>query len=247
MKKTLSGVVSGVVLAFASQVASAQAGVATSTPPSVSPDRTLYATYDRWKTEKGEGLGMSVCGSTKETSGCYGWNVMGPFNRICGLIEGEPKTEGNITTRDIYVLDGQTKNDWARIHVYKRMDILTDDHDTVLVSKAYSKPLPVMGGPKVKCSMAANNKFLFIGTSLSNNAVKFKKASGDVETLPGFTPDIPVTGITVNRAGYVSVQQGSSNSNGGFYLYGPNGELEASGGGSATFGNTKSSLVPKLF
>ena len=55
--------------------------------------------------------------------------------------------------------------------------------------------------------MAANDGFIFVGTDASPNAVKVNKLTYSLTKLGGFSPPLPVTAITANDYGYVTVTQ----------------------------------------
>jgi hypothetical protein len=103
--------------------------------------------------------------------------------------------------------------------------------------------LLITGGPSVSCFAAANAFAIFVGTSTSTSAVKVSKADYSQTTVGGFTPPIPVTSITADNRGYVSVNFGSGN-NTGFELFGPNGPLWEDGGGTAILLNQQNAYKP---
>jgi len=214
------------LLAFAASLAAyAQK---TSTPP----DSTLYTTYSGTPTS----ISWIVCGSTEESEGCYGSGNIGPFASASAILEGTPSVKGNVVTRAIYVVDSGEEND-VKLYVYRKTDTVTSSSDTVSVTLAKTVSLPpLVGGTKAATFMAANGKFLFIGTNQSTQAVRVTKNNLSVTALGGFSPPINVTSITVDEYGYVTVTQ-----DGGFSLYGPNGEEEEDGGGTSfTVGTAQS-------
>ena len=136
-------------------------------------DATLFTTYtiDSAHTN----VSWLVCGSTQNTSGCYASGNLGPFGKVGALMEGNPKTDlsTNTVTRAIYVLDiasGSNLNE-VELSVYTKTDTITPDFDTVSVTLSKTVSLPLVGGTSAGASMAANNKFLFIGTNRSPGAL----------------------------------------------------------------------------
>jgi hypothetical protein len=200
----------------------------TSTPP----DSTLYTTYSGTPTS----VSWIVCGSTEESEGCYGSGKLGPFAGVGAILEGNPSVSGDVVTRAIYIVDSGDESD-VQLYVYKKTDTVTSSSDTVDVTLAKTISLPLTGGTKVLTYMAANAKYLFIGTSLSTQGIRVTKSNLAVTLLGGFSPPIDVTSITVDEYGYVAVTQA-----GGFSLYGPDGGEEEDGGGTSFTVGTAQSL-----
>src|SRR5271166_1572738 len=98
--------------------------------------------------------------------------ALGPFNRVCAVVEGEPVTVGNTVTRSIYVLDGGSNTSSVSLNVFKKTDIITDNADTVSITPSKKLTLPLAGGSNALCTMAANDGFIFVGTNASPNAIR---------------------------------------------------------------------------
>jgi hypothetical protein len=93
--------------------------------------------------------------------------------------------------------------------------------------------------------MAANNKFLFIGTNQSPQAVEIQKGTFSITQVGGFSPPINVSAITADQYGYVTITFGSfSSGDNGFVVLGPKGELEEDGGGASFMLNTVQAVLP---
>jgi hypothetical protein len=205
-------------------------------------DSALFTTYE---SNGNNNIGWVTCGSTKNTSGCYGAGTLGPFNRVCGVMEGEPVTVGNTVTRSIYVLDGGSNTGSISLNVFKKTDVITNNSDTVSITPSKKLTLPLTGGSNAACAMAANTGFIFVGTNASPNAVKVNKLTYSLTQLGGFSPPLPVTAITANDYGYVTVTQEAATQGSGFSVYGPNGMLQEDGGGAPFMPNTKNAhLLP---
>jgi hypothetical protein len=206
--------------------------------PPAPPDSTLFTTYDL--SPGYQTVGWLVCGSTQQTSGCYAAGSLGPFVGVGALMEGNPVVNGNTVTRAIYVVDSGSANS-VKLYVYKKTDTVTPQTDTVTVTlnrTADLSPL-LVGGASVSCSMAANNRFLFIGTDQSPQAVEVNKSTLSVAAVGGFSPPLNVTAITADKYGYVTVTQGNFFSGGnGFYVFGPDGFGREDGGGAEFMLNT---------
>src|SRR5882757_361247 len=99
-------------------------------------DASLFTTY--FLDTADTNVTWIVCGSTENTSGCYGSGNLGPFGKVGALLEGNPKTNvaTNTVTRSIYVVDiasGGTQNAVV-LYVYTKTDMITPDFDTVNVT-----------------------------------------------------------------------------------------------------------------
>jgi hypothetical protein len=214
------------------------------------PDATLYTTYQM----NGTTVDLSVCGSLQDSSGCYGGGTLGPFVRLGALIEGNPSVDlaTNTVTRCIYALDiaAGSNSDGVDLYVYKKTDTITATYDTVVVTLIETVSLPLTGGSAASASMAANAKFLFIGTNRSTQAVSVQKSNFAIVELGGFFPPIPVTAITADQYGYVTVTFGKFSGfdvENGFNVYGPDGTVQESGGGASFMLSTVEAVLPTTF
>ena len=205
-------------------------------------DHALYTTYESYGNSN---ITWVTCGSTTNTSGCYGSGSLGPFNRVCALMEGEPVTVGNTVTRSIYVLDGGSSTSTVSLNVFKKTDIITSNSDTVSITPSKKLTLALIGGSNASCAMAANAGFIFVGTNVSPSAVKVNKLTYGLTRLGGFSPPLPVTAITANDYGYVTVTQEAAGQGSGFSVYGPNGMLQVDGGGAPFIPNTTNAYLPR--
>jgi hypothetical protein len=136
------------------------------------------------------------------------------------------------------VLDGGSNTNIVSLNVFKKTDTITSNSDTVSITPSKKLTLPLTGGSNALCSMAANDGFIFVGTDASPNAVKVNKLTYSLTKLPGFSPPLPVTAITANDYGYVTVTQEAATQGSGFFVYGPNGMSQEDGGGAPFILNT---------
>src|ERR1700729_4004583 len=85
-----------------------------------------------------------VCGSTKESEGCYADGSLGPFGHIGAMLESPPVSDGNAITREIYVLDVANGKaaDVVALLVYTKTDIVTATDDSVTVNLHRKTELP---------------------------------------------------------------------------------------------------------
>ena len=208
--------------------------------PGAAIDATLYTKYHTDIAHTS--VDWSVCGSLPGSSGCYGSGTLGPFGQIGALLEGEPKTDrvANTVTRAIYILDyksGPNQNEVV-LYVYTKVDTITADSDTVTVTLDRTISLPLIGDFPAQTAMAANKRFLFIGTDLSPNVVQIDKRNFTVTEIDGFPP-LNVFAITADQYGYVTLSFGSFGSpDTAFIVVGPNGSAAEDGDGSQFLLNT---------
>ncbi|HEX3664850.1 MAG TPA: hypothetical protein VHU23_06440 [Rhizomicrobium sp.] len=199
----------------------------------------LFATYSA--SQDGTSVSFSVCGSVQEAEGCFGGGSFGPFGHACAVIEGKPKTKGDVVTRDVYVLDkGAQSDSTAVLDVYKRTDTITSSSDTIQVSLTKAVSLGLPGGPSTECSMGAGKDYVFAATTASTQVAAINMSTLAVSLEGGFSPPATVTSITADDRGYVSVQFTE-----GFYVFGPDGSGLEDGGGNAALVNTRNGwLIP---
>jgi len=204
------------------------------TAPPVAPDATLFTTYSLFSNE--QTLDWVVCGSTTGSSGCYAAGSLGPFGKIGAMIEGNPTTSGSTVTRMIYVVDiaAGSSGTGVALNVYKKTDTVSSSSDTVSVTLTRTVNLPTLvGGSTAKCSMAASPTILFIGTDQGQQAVEVKKGSLAVTPVSVYIVGPPVTSITVDKYGYVTVTQGNFTSfPNGFTVFNSLGAAQEDGGGA---------------
>ncbi len=212
--------------------------------PAAPIDATLYTRYNTDIAHTT--VNWAVCGSLSSSSGCYGSGSLGPFGQIGALLEGEPKTDRatNSVTRNIYVLDyrsGPNLNEVV-LYVYTKVDTITADSDTVTVTLSQTVSLPLVGDFPAQTSMAANKRYLFIGTDLSPNPVQVDKRTFSVTQLDGF-PSINLFAITANQYGYATLSYGSfSTPNTNFLVVGLDGSTVEDGDGSQFLLNTSQAV-----
>ena len=208
------------------------------------PDATLYTSY--FFDSSYQEVSWVVCGSTAQTEGCYDAGQLGPFGTVGAMLEGLPSVNNktNTVTRHIYVVDvaaGDGKG--VVLYVYKKQDVVSSSFDTTTITLSTTVNLPLTGGSKALCSMAANNGFLFIGTNHSSQAVEVQKSNLNVETIGGFSPPVNVTSITADKYGYVTVTFGGFlTGESAFVQFGPDGQGEGDGGGAWFMLSTTSGL-----
>jgi hypothetical protein len=213
-------------------------------------DGTLYTSY-RISTDHTT-VSWVVCGSTKNTSGCYDSGTLGPFGNVGALLESAASTDATTQTvaREIYVLDvaGGKFQTEVNLYVYTKTDIIAPSDDKTVVVLKDTISLPLAGGSNALASMAANDKFLFIGTNQTPYGVIVAKKGFSITQTLGFDPAINVTAITADPYGYVTVTFGTFGSGeSGFYLYGPDGSQQEDGGGATFMLNTTQAVLPSTF
>ena len=194
---------------------------------------TTFSLYDH-NTQ----ISWVTCGSTAESEGCYGSGSITGLTHACAMLEGASTTSGQTVTRNIYILDMGDTSDAPSLKVFEMADVFTDSYVTTTITLYNTVQLPLTTGGN--CAMAANQGVILAGTSQSFQAAKFNLSDYTVQAVGGFTPQLPVTQITANDAGYVLVTFGSGRETGqsGFYVYGPDGSSIESGPGMPFLGNS---------
>jgi hypothetical protein len=190
--------------------------------PATAPDAGLYTNYYGTPAN----VYWIVCGSTAQSEGCFDSGDIGPFVAVGAMLESNPSVSGDTVSRFIYVVDAGASP--VKLYVYKKTDTVSSSFDTTVVTLYKTVSLSqLVSGASVTTYMAANLKYLYIGTSLSPNAVSVSKTNLKVSELGGFSPPADISSITSNEYGYVTVTQGS-----GFTVYNPAGSYVEDGGGT---------------
>jgi hypothetical protein len=208
-------------------------------------DSTLYTRYSFNFNGTVEWV---VCGSLPGSSGCYGSGPIGPFGKVGALLEGSPNINvaKNQVTKAVYVLDvasGAGANEVA-LYVYKETELISMGTMSMALSKVVT--LPLNGSSNAKAAMAANAKFIYIGTDENPMAVRVQKSNLAVTQVPGFSSPSFVSAITADKYGHVTVIWGSFSGNGpmGFYSFDATGAGIEDGGGEALLLNTTQAVLP---
>jgi hypothetical protein len=183
------------------------------------PDDGYYSLYEDVMGD-GSFVDMSVC----TTGGCD-FGFTGSFEHVCAILETVPVVADNVMTRDIFVLDKRnSSSNPMTLTVYHRVDTATGGGDNWDVTLTHTISLDIVGGPKAKCKMVENPKYVYLGTDLSSHAVRIdKKKFKTSEGASGST-----TLLSVDSRGYVTI---SDTGSGGFELLDPKGVPVVSGGG----------------
>src|SRR5437667_8990567 len=170
-------------------------GQAAAVPAATPIDATLYT---RYHTDPNQTIiDWNVCGSLPGSSGCYGSGSLGPFARIGGVMEGEPKTDliANTVTRPIYLVDiasGPNQNEVV-LYVYTKVDTITTDSDTVTVTLSQTISLPLdRDSTRLNTNhlMAAYDLFLLFEKRLNPEAVELNKRTFSFTHHGGLLPPI---------------------------------------------------------
>ncbi len=202
-------------------------------------DAGLYTTYEM--APDGSSVSYTVCGRVGGAGGCYGFGTLAQFQHACAVLEGKPKQKDNVITRALYVLDKRSsKTAPIVLNVFTRIDTIMGDSDTVQVTLAQRIPLGLTGGPKSKCSMAANDAYVYAATDVDTQAAAMNKATYEVGQLCGFNPPETVVSITADERGYIALRFSQ-----GYCVFAPDGGGGGDGGGAADMVGTRSAWVPK--
>ena len=150
---------------------------------------------------------------------------IGPFTRACAIVEGQPTTSGNVTTRNVYVLDaGDGSANGVLLNVFSKTDTITTTGDSTSDSVAFTLSqqvtLLLASHTGAVCYMAANDTSVFAGTSASNFASIINKSSLAESTVASTVTlfNDPVTQISATSEGKVLITVGTG-SNSGWAMY----------------------------
>ena len=143
-----------------------------------------------------------------------------------------------------YVVDVNAPGNGVVLNIYKKTDTIDVSDDTIKVSLFKTVNLPLTGGSQALCSMAANKKFLFIGTDQGTLAVEVAKKDFSM-TFAGST-NLPITEITADKYGFVTITQGTNGGPAGFITYGPDGLPKEDGGGAPFMLNPINAILPSM-
>lgn len=197
--------------------------------------------------QSGANVTWSVCGSTQQTSGCYGFGFLGPFGKAGALLEGNPSINvtTNTATRSIYIVDvasGPNRNA-VKLYVYRKSDTVTSSSDSVSVVLGRTVNLPITGGVSASSYMAANNNFLFIGTDQSPFVLKVQKGTFAITEVSAPSP-ANVSAITTDKYGHVEVMFGGGLANANHVTFNADGTRLEGGSGGAFLLNTTQAVLP---
>jgi hypothetical protein len=202
-------------------------------------DSSLFAGFSA--ADDGTSFTMLVCGSLPGSEGCYGSGFMSGFEHACAVLEGAPKYKpienGQVVTREIYVLDDRTSRSApAILYLYKRTDTITgNSSDSVSLQLDTQVTLSFAGGgPKAKCWMAGNDVAVYPGTD-KGGASSVDKKTLAVSTIAG--PGL--TSITADDRGFVAINTTDGNG-----IINPGGQEVQSGGGNWDMINDRNAWKP---
>jgi hypothetical protein len=210
-------------------------------------DSTLFTTYTMNTARTN--LNWLVCGSLPGTYGCYGSGFLGTFGKIGAMVEGFPAqnlSKGTVT-RYIYVVDENYASglNGVALFVYKKVDTIAGGGDTITVTLFKTVLLPLTGGTSTVSSMAANQKFLYLGTNQDVFAVQLKKSTFAISQYAESGTALGVDSITADHYGFITTtwidKTGSPSI---FDVIDPNGLVQEEGGGSQFMLNTIQAVRP---
>jgi len=209
-------------------------------------DSTLY-TYYNIGTDLAF-VDLTVCGSLPDSEGCYGSASMGPFGRIGSMVEGNPiqNVKAGTLTRYIYVVDvaSGSGGDGVALYVYKKVDTISGSDDSVTVTLYKTASLTELtGGKTATAFLAANPKFLFVGTNQNGNVVSVAKSELAVSTVSETTEAL--SSITANGYGDISLVWGTGEG-AVFEIITPSGKGGVAGAPASFLQNTTQGAVPSM-
>jgi hypothetical protein len=196
------------------------------------PDSGLYTYYQiNW----GQWVDFSVCGTFRDTYGCYGGQQMSnTMEQPCAILEGPVSYKDNTVQRDFYVLDKRTaEGAEAQLYVFRRTDTITGDTYSVSAHYVITVALGVPGGASANCSLAGNKGFAYAATNHSQQAAQIDRKSFSVTAVGGgFTPAQYIEAITADDRGYIAIRSANTTF-GGTHFFDPNGKWLGSWGAAS--------------
>jgi hypothetical protein len=193
-----------------------------------------------------QNVGYVACGHFPDVR-CVARGSIGPFGYVGGLVEGYPTINGNTVQRNLYIVDiaAGTNSSDVVLFRYQRTDTVTADSYDITYKLTASVKLPLVGGSDATCTLAANLRFVAIGTDKSVSAVVVTKGSLDLRKIDGVFDMSPVSTITANDNGFISIMFGGVDGP-GFVLIGPDGTSVLASDSAGYFSsNSKTGLSTK--
>lgn len=209
------------------------------------PDATLYTSYFM-NDSTFTGVSWVVCGSTQQSEGCYDSGDLGPFGRIGGMLEGNASVDlaTSTVTRLVYIVDvAPGGGAGVTLYVYRKTDVVSSSFDTTTFTLVKRLNLPITGGSSAITSMAANAKFLFVGTDQSPEAIEIQKSNYAITQWGGFSPPMNISTITADSYGYVTMTFSGNGFTGNIQV-GPDGLSRGDGGGAWFMLDTLQGFLP---
>ena len=156
------------------------------------------------------------------------------------MLEGAPKQKDNIITRAIYVLDKRTSDDAPiTLTVFTRTDTFANGFDLIEVAQTKQISLGLTGGAKADCMMAANDAFVYAGTTADGGAVAIDKKSFALQSLGSYSLHAKLKSITADERGYVAIHFNED-----YIAINPTGGIQARGGGVYEMVGTRNAWKP---
>jgi len=208
-------------------------GLFTAIARAAPPDAGLYTGY--YLSSDRKDVTFIVCGSVPGSDGCYGSGLLGPFGHVGAMVEGNGKIVGSVVNHHIYVVDvaGGASGTEVVLYSYTLTNTVNPPNDTVTYELTKQLSLPLSGGKAVRCSLADNGKFLFVGTDQSTSAAVVAKDGYAVTSYGGGSNNPTVAAITTDNRGYVIVAFGANSGGPGSNIdFDPDGTVFADGGGA---------------
>jgi hypothetical protein len=188
--------------------------------------------YTKYVLVGGTGIGWTRCGTATGSYACFGSGTIAGFDRPCALLEGSQTAIGSTISNEIYVLDsGGRSLPYASLRVFKATSTVLGETVSTQIDFEQSVRLPIPSSPRVACLMAANQDYIYVGTSESA-AIPVKRSDFSLPTSAGYLGDLRL--ITVNNALFGVITYGPLTGFGGaFGQFNPTGQIEDYGGGAA--------------
>jgi hypothetical protein len=93
------------------------------------------------------------------------------------------------------------------LYVYKATTIVNDPWSSTVTLMSTVR-LPLTGGSSAICSMAGNQKFLYIGTNQTKHAVRVRKSDLNVTNAGEWGLGAKVNSMSSDKRGYIAINFG---------------------------------------
>jgi hypothetical protein len=198
-------------------------------PASAAAANSVYTTYG-WPAQTS--LPWATCGSISGKEGCYQSGSLGPFGHVCALLSDPPIATATGDMQRVYVVDSDGNlfsSNEVVLTIYNKVDTVFSSNVVTTFNAAGSFLIGAGGGTSTHCLAAANTKFLAIASSASGIPLLFNKTTFAIKTAGNGFPPLPVSAITANAQGYITINFAASGYTGGYYVVSPAGKTVLTG------------------
>lgn len=146
----------------------------------------------------------------KSNDSCFSYGRLTPLTDACAMLEGKPTTVGDSVSRNLYVVtENRAEFPTALMNVYLKTDthVAARYKTTIVFKKTVKLGLAIRNN--AHCYIASTSKYVFVGTSASNNPAIVNIATMAVQAN-SFGGSAPPTQIAATDSDYVIINYPSS-------------------------------------